>query len=167
MEPTTHTVLLEHQRTALFGAGLFAIFLLIPMALMVFQIINNETSPTSVIVIMFLMAALIYNLWITRRWAKETQLIISHKSVIYKSTGITIITSWSNIETISGRLGRETLILHKSSASYISPMMSLLRATTTTNRNIDRQIPLYVFGLSKKSDLLVRLAKEHAPELLD
>ncbi len=104
-------------------------------------------------------------IWKMRRWATETWLAVSQQGLTYHTLGLTIQTSWENIERVKEDFYKAQCILHQRSTIYMGPSTTFSRWTSSANWNIDRRIPLSMFSWSRQSQLRREL-EHYIPHLI-
>jgi hypothetical protein len=100
----------------------------------------------------------------TRRWNSESLIEVRPDELIYHRPGLTIRTPWDNIERIEGNEEAAQLILRERSAASMSFWTRISRFRHSSHWNVDRQVPLWPFGWSRKSPLYHEI-QEIAPHL--
>lgn len=145
-------------------AAIYIILLLLPLfAIGPIVVIRNDlkqsgsVSVGSVALMLGLLLGATIALWVASRAKTTSYLVLSANSLEYYGRGITIKTSWQNTKEITSGNGLPSLLLHRSAATYLSPM---LRRDLYT----DRRIPLYLFEYTAQSEL-ARDLRQYAPHL--
>jgi hypothetical protein len=100
----------------------------------------------------------------SRRWNSESFIEVRPHELIYHRPGLTIRTPWDNIERIAGNEEVAQLILRKRSAASMSVSTRIARFSNSREWNVDREVPLWHFGWSRKSPLYHDV-RENAPHL--
>jgi len=164
---TTYHVDPHYRTTVYFGA--IPLVLLFGVIVPVIGFVAAIRSPSAIAPDTFAIIALsltfaVASLWGVRRWSRETWLTVSTNGLTYHTPGLTIQTSWENIERIEDRFGKVQCWLRHRSASSMSPWTVFWRWTSSASWNIDRRIPLSVFPWSRQSQLRNDIA-QFAPHL--
>ncbi|MBV9789440.1 MAG: hypothetical protein JOZ51_14745 [Chloroflexi bacterium] len=107
------------------------------------------------------------------QWLASTSLTLSPTMLDYRTPGLRIQTEWSNViavvDSLDPRWGymlEPHLRLHNRASVYMSRVVRFHHWTTSYGWNIDRRIPLNIFGWERSSELrllLQQLAPQHFP----
>lgn len=108
-----------------------------------------------------------------QRWIANTSLTLSPTTLDYQTPGLRTQTEWSNVIAVVegldprwGYIPEPHLRLHNRASVYMSRVVRFHRWTTSQGWNIDRRIPLNIFGWERSSELrrvMQQLAPEHFP----
>lgn len=108
--------------------------------------------------------------WAAAAWGNfaalcRTALRVTAEGVTFSRPGLALEAAWADVERIDGHNRQPSLVLRRGAATHIGWWDRMLRATSSSHREIDRRIPLYMFDWDTTSPLYCEIAL-HAPHLL-
>ena len=138
----------------------------IPIMLLIDLIMGLASlrSPQSYVIMALFFTFQLIAIWNIVRWQRETWLTVTPDGLIYHTSGLTIHTSWENIERIEDRVGNMECRLRQRAATSLSLWVRFSRWISSTYWNIDRRIPLTMFSPSQQRQLRKDIA-QFAPHL--
>jgi hypothetical protein len=158
-----YTVTKNQKIITLSGYSLFLLITLLPFLVFTKNLIDDGFSLVSILLVILLTFVILYNLYVVVKWEANTYIELSDEGIEYNSIGVKIKSKWDNIEKVTFGIMNEQLVLKKPSSTHMSWVMRFFHATTTASRNIDRSIPLDIFGLSSRSGVFRAFVQEFAP----
>ncbi|KAB8142226.1 hypothetical protein F8S13_14635 [Chloroflexia bacterium SDU3-3] len=104
-------------------------------------------------------------LWGSTYRLRDTRLQVSARGITYTAPGLCIDAPWEAIERIEEPTRQATCIVGKGADAKLAPWMQIVKAVATASREVDRRIPLYMFGWDAHSPLC-REVSRRVPHLL-
>ncbi|KAB8142225.1 hypothetical protein F8S13_14630 [Chloroflexia bacterium SDU3-3] len=156
-EPHTYAVGPRYCKMLLFSA----IPLSLAMAIFALVLIARDQCGPGVALLAVWLAAAWGNLAALRR----TVLRVTAEGIAFNRPGLALEAAWADAERIDERYRQHSLLLRRGAATHMGMWTRMLRATSTSYREVDRRIPLYMFDWDAHSPLYRDIVL-HAPHLL-
>ena len=147
-----------HQVTIYIAIALLPLLAFVPIAALLTDLKKSGTISFGTIALsLALVISPLIAVWYAWYAKTDPYLLLSANGLEYYGRGITIKTSWQNTKEITSANGFPSLLLHRPSVTYLSPLLR-------RDLSLDRRIPLYLFEYTAHSELAHDL-RQYAPHL--